>query len=471
MEEHRRGETAAAGAKYSAILAADPENWDVLFLHATALLQLGRPDEAVAALTRAAAARPEVPDVHNNLGVAYQAAGDWQNAARSYQAAIRAKPDYDRAVFNLGRLMESRKLLADAEKCFRQAVVLRPGDKSYRVHLAAALSGQSKWAEAEQVWSQLAAINPESLDLRVNQGYALVKLDRLDEAAELYHHILAMRPDYYQIHSNLSFVLERQGKLDEALAAAQRAVELRPDYPEAFNNLGTAHSLHRLDEACAAFRKALELKPDFHLAQFNLGSVLLLSGRFAEGWAGHRRYREVTTTPVPVPPTTEWEGEPIPGRRMLIYADQGLGDSIQFARFLPAAKKRSHAEIVLRCQKALVRLFDGLPGTDRIIPQGTDPPDCEFHCPLASLPGILRCTAETVSLAAATDGPVLRANESLRPELAELLEDGSEGRLRVGLVWQGNPRVNPRLDAFVPAGKASPALNSSRDRLLQPADR
>jgi hypothetical protein len=259
-------------------------------------------------------------------------------------------------------------------------------------------------------------------------------------------------------------VRERQGRFDEALAAAQRAIELRPDYPDAFNNLGMVFlSMHRLDEACGAFRRALALKPDFVLAEFNLGTTLLLAENYAAGWSGYRHHGRLGEPAASGPALPEWNGRPIPGKCLLVFADQGFGDAIQFARCLPNCRTQSEARTVFCCQPALVRLFSGLPGPDEIV---ADEPlaaaaaeaACDFQIPLASLPGLLGVTIETAGIGV----PYLWPPDDMRSDLADVLGRAPANALRVGLVWQGNPRQTRDAVRSCPLQKLLPLLESDR---------
>ncbi len=426
----------AAAARYEAVLAANPEQWDVLYLYGTALLQLGRLREAIDVCSRAAKLRPEVPDVYNNLGVAYQGIGDFNAAARAYETAIELNPDFDLAHSNLARLLESRGRFADAEISLRRAIRLKPAESAYRLQLAGVLGRQGKQLEATGILQEAVGHQPQNLDLKMNLAAALVQHERLDEAGDAYRAVIDERPDFAEAHSSLAFVLERQGRLREALAAAERAVELRLDYAEGFNNLGTVlRSLHRLNEACHAFRRAVELKPEFALAEFNLGTTLLLAGRYSEGWPGYRQHARVAGAAAVGPPSTEWDGRPIAGQRLLVYADQGLGDTIQFARFLPLCKQRSEARLILRCQPSLRRLFADCFAADAICTIDEDLPAFDQHVPLASLPGLFCTTIERVGLSV----PYLRTLALLPSRIGDLLGEKTGDR-RIGLVWQGNPR-------------------------------
>jgi tetratricopeptide (TPR) repeat protein len=435
VAEHRRGDLAAAVEKYRTILAVRPDDWNAVYLHGTALLQLGHFHEAIDVLESVAAQRPGVADVYNNIGVAHQALSNWERAAAAYEAAIRARPDYHLPRFNLGRLLEARGLFPHAEKHFRAAVARQPDGDGYRLRLADVLGQQAKWSDAEEVLRQAVRERPEDLDACVNLAYALLKLERLEEAAEVYRSVLAKRPDYHQVHNNLAFVLDRQGRLDEALDAAQRAVELQPGYAEGFNNLGSMlRSMHRIDEACEAFRRAIALEPDFALAEFNLGTTRLLAGNYGEGWAGYSRHAQVAGTQAPGPADSKWAGQPIPGKRLLAYDDQGFGDAIQFVRFLPKCREQSRARISLRCAPRLVRLFSTVAGVDEIIPNSAPLPPFDFHAALADLPRLFGVTLE----AGLGSVPYLSAPANSRSPAVERVRSFPAAGVRVGVVWQGN---------------------------------
>lgn len=444
----------AAAARYAAVLATNPEQWDVLYLYGTALLQLGRLPEAIDVCSRAAKLRPDVPDVYNNLAVAYQAIGDFDAAVRAYQTAIELNPEFALAYSNLARLLESAGRFADAEIALQRAIRLKPSDGAYRLQLAGVLGRQGKQAEADSVLREAIGHQPQNLDLKMNLAAALVQQERLDEAGDLYRAAIEARPDFADAHSSLAFVLERQGRLREALVVAERAVELRLDYAEGFNNLGTVlRSLHRLNEACQAFRRATTLKPEFALAEFNLGTTLLLAGRYPEGWPGYRQHARIAGTAAPGSPSTEWDGRPIAGRRLLVYADQGLGDTIQFARFLPLCKQRSEARLTFRCQPSLRRLFADCSAAYAICTTKEDLPAFDQHVPLAALPGLFGVTMEQVGLSV----PYLKTLAPLPSRVGDVVGEKTGDR-RIGLVWQGNPRQTRDIVRSCPLGKLGPLL-------------
>jgi Flp pilus assembly protein TadD len=448
------GDLAGVAARYERVLATDPEQWDALYLYGTALLQLGRLREAIDIFQRAAMLRPGIPDVYNNLGVAYQGLGEVDEAVRAYRSAIEFKPDFDLAHVNLARLLASAGRFAEAEISLHRAVQIKPADVGYRLQLAGVIGRQEKWQQAARVLEEALDLQPHNLDLKMNLAAALVHQERLDEAVCVYRAVLGERPDFGEAQSSLAFALERQGHLSDALEAAERAIELRPDCAEAHNNLGIVlRSQHRLDDACRAFRTSIELKPDFALAEFNLGTTLLLTGRYFEGWAGYRQHARVAGAVPPGPTSTEWDGRPIPGRRLLVYADQGLGDTIQFARFLSLCKQRSQAQVVFRCQPPLGRLFAEWHDIDEFGTNEDDIPECDLHIPLASLPGLFGLTIEQVGKGV----PYLQRPAPLPPRIGDLIGLRTTQR-RIGLVWQGNPRQARDIVRSCPLEKLIPLL-------------
>jgi Flp pilus assembly protein TadD len=441
---------AGAAVCYEQTLAADPDQWDALYLYGTALLQLGRLHKAIAVFRRAARLRPEIADVQNNLGVACQALGQSDAALRAYKSAIDLSPNFSLAHANLGRLLESSGQLAEAELSWRQAIRFQPQVVSYRLELTRLLGSQDKWAEAERVAGAGLDVAPQNVELQMSLAATLVNQERLDAAADVYRNVLCVQPDLAEAHSSLAFVLERQGHLRDALIAAERATTLRPDYAAGFNNLGIVlRSLHRLDDACVAFRRAIALNAAFALAEFNLGTTLLLAGRYPEGWPGYGRHARVAGTVPPGPATTEWDGRPIPGQRLLVYADQGLGDTIQFARFLPHCKARSEARILFRFQSPLTRLFAEL-GADELFSNDSALPAFDQHVALASLPGLFGLTIEQ----AATGVPYLSTHCPPPARIEALLANRSAER-HIGFVWQGNPRQTRDVVRSCPLEKLS----------------
>ncbi|MGE3317186.1 MAG: tetratricopeptide repeat protein, partial [Planctomycetaceae bacterium] len=278
--------------------------------------------------------------------------------------------------------------------------------------------------------------------------------NRPEEAAREFTQALELRPDFPELHANLSHVYEQLGRLNVAVASAERAVELNPDFAAGWNNLGIAlRSAHRIEDAIAAFRKAVALSPDFALAEFNLGSTHLLAGNYAEGWPLYARRVESLGAASRETVVPRWQGERLEGQSLLVCADQGFGDAIQFARFLKQAKDRSGATIVFECQPKLRELMTTCAGADVVIAARDPLPSIDAHIPLAVLPSILRIDSTQLS----EHVPYLQSQDRPPGKLANLAE---RSRKLIGLVWQGNPKQQRDAVRSCPLRKLIPVLET-----------
>jgi Flp pilus assembly protein TadD len=292
--------------------------------------------------------------------------------------------------------------------------------------------------EAEGLFRQVLAVNPRHADSLHLLGVIAYQTGRHDLAADMIRKAIAINPREASLHSSLGNLLKEQGRLDEAVAYYRRAVELKPNFPEALNNLGNAlRAQRRLDEAVTSYHRALELRPDDPEAHYNLAMALLARGDMPAGWEEHEwRWK----TPQLAPSRRDlaqpqWRGEAAEGRTLLIHAEQGLGDTLQFCRYAPLAAARG-LRVILEVQKPLMRLLGSLSGVDRLAALGEATPQFDLHCPMLSMPLALGTTITTIP----GDVPYLRADAAQvaiwRTRLAALENCGP----RIGLVWAGNPR-------------------------------
>jgi tetratricopeptide (TPR) repeat protein len=394
-----------------------------------ALHMQGQLHEAIALYRRAVALNPETAEAHNNLGNAVQQLGWFDEAAACYHRALQIRPDYPDAHNNLGNAMAGQGRLDEAVAAIRRALELRPDYPAAHRSLALALQAQQEMAAGCRAPDDPVAHN--------NLGNALQQHGRLDEAIACYHRAIALWPDYPEVYSNLGNALQQQARLEEAVECYHRALELRPEYPEAYVNLSNAmRDLGRPVEAAECCRRALALRPDYPTAHSNLALALLAQGDMAAGWpeyewrwhtmqmvAAHRSFTQ-----------PQWRGEDGQGRTLLIHAEQGLGDTLQFCRFVPWVAARGLA-VVLEVPRPLLRLCATLPGVEAIVAAGETLPEFDLHCPMASLPLVLGTTLATIPATVPYLGTDAAATAGWRARLP------AEG-LRVGLVWAGNPSLD-----------------------------
>lgn len=379
---------------------------------------------------------PRRPETYNNLGNLLAAQGRLEEAARALETALELRPQYAEARLNLAALHKRAGRLEQAEQQCRQAIQLAPALAAAYVNLTAILLAQGRSQEARAACRKALELDPQSLEANCNWASILLEERQFVAAETLCRQLLARWPQHAETWNNLGSALQEQGRLEEAESCYRQALALAPDYPAAQLNLANAYAARRrLKEAEQCYRSILERHPDHVGAHFHLGLTLLLSGRWKEGWPEYewrwRRpefFRRQFTQPL-------WDGRPLGGSAVvLVHAEQGLGDTVQFVRYLPWVKERSQARVVFECQPALVNLLQHFPGADQVIPAGAPLGAFDCHIPLLSLPRVFAAEPHTVPLA----GGYLR----LPPALTEFWRTQLDaiGRPAIGLVWAGNPR-------------------------------
>ena len=400
------------------------------------LNQLGRPDEAEAALTTALRLNPKYADALNNLGIALAAQGRHEEAVATYRKALKLQANYPDACNNLGLAYKALGKLTEAEARFRAAIAFKPDFAEAHGNLGIVLAAQGRSADAEASYRAAIGLRPNHREALNNLGVLLSDLGRWTEAEAPLREAVRLAPDAPDAYRNLGAVLTHLRRAAEAEPVLRLAVRLAPDSPEAHFNLGAAlHDLRRLGEADGAYREALRLRPDFADAHNNRAYSLLLAGRYAEGWREYEwrwrtRHMSGGARGFAAP---QWSGEPLDGKTLLIHAEQGLGDTLQFCRY--AGLISGAGRIILEAQPPLERLLRSLSGAVEVVARGAPTPAFDVHCPLMSLPLALGATLNAIPASV----PYLRAEpidvDRWRQRMAPLATP------RVGLVWAGNSHL------------------------------
>jgi len=396
------GRLADAERICGAFLEHEPGHFDATRLLAIVQYRLGRRDEALAHYDAALAIRPDDAETLSNRGNVLKDLDRVADALASYQRAIEAEPEFADAHYNRAILLNKLKRFEEALSSYGTVLSLRPDD-------AVALN---------------------------NRGNVLAKLARFVEAVASFDRALAIRPDYAEAFNNRGVALQKLGQFEEAVESYDKAIALRPDYAEAFDNRGIAlKELRRFDDALASHRKAQELAPDFADAYWNEALLLLLAGDLMAGWAKYEwRWKRLTfTSPRRGFSQPQWDGfESLYDRKILLHSEQGLGDAIQFCRYVPQVAARG-AHVILEVAEPLRRLMGALPGVAEIVANGETLPEFDMHCPLISLPPAFGTRLDTIPAAT----PYLRAPSDAL--LAWEMRLGAKKRPRIGIVWAGNP--------------------------------
>ncbi len=325
---------------------------------------------------------------------------------------------------------------AEALAAFERAVAAAPGEPQAVAALADCLFALGRQDQAIAALEAGVKRAPGAPALAFKLAGALRAAGRLEQAISLYRGLLARDPNLAEAHGNLGNALTRAGRFGEAIESFQRALALKPGSAVTCYNL--AKALEEVSDwpgAEAAYRRALELQPDFAEAAWSLAQLFWLQGRFDEAWPhydkrlfrrGFERRPEVFAKPA-------WRGESFEGHTLLLYAEQGQGDTIQFIRYLAPIKERG-GRVVVECQPSLKRLFAGLPAADEVIARGERLPAFDLQLSVMSAPAVFETTADTIP----GETPYLAVPPGERFELP-----GDRAAFKVGLVWAGNPINQP----------------------------
>jgi tetratricopeptide (TPR) repeat protein len=471
LARHQAGRLAEAERIYNQILAVRPDHFDsrhllgVVFLQrgnhiealrhidlalkivpdnvlalnnrGVTLQELNRFGEALACFERAVSLRSDYADAHSNRGNTLKSLKRFDEALASYDRALALRPDYAEAHSNRGDALRECKRLAEALASCERALALRPDYAEAHSNRGICLHDLHRFEEALASYDRAIALRQDYAEAYSNRGNILIDLYRFEEALADYDRALALRPDFAVAHSNRGNALQELRRFEEALTSYDRATALQPDLAEAYSNRGNAlKELSRFSEALASFDRALALRPDFGDANFNAALCLLLLGEFTLGWKKYewrwetdqlKNEKQNFTQP-------QWTGShEIEGKIVLIHAEQGLGDTLHFCRYVPRVAERV-GHVIFEVPRPLCELMRTLAGDAQIVAKGDPLPAFDLHCPLLSLPLAFDTRLETIP----SDAPYLFAAEAKANTWRARL--GRRERPRIGIVWAGDPR-------------------------------
>ena len=468
---HQRGQLDLAADRYASIPKAHRAYPDAQHLLGLLAFQRGDLVSAEAAIRAAIALKATAPDFHYNLGTILAAGGQQQAAILSFRQALKLRPQDAAAWNNLGNALLATGSPVEAEAAFRQGLRFDRRNPALHCHLGNALKALRRNEEAFAAYREALRLHPGHPDAAVNLGALLVSCGdasaalpdleaalredpqsiavqnalavalrqsgREAQAEPLLRRVVAQAPEFAEAWNNLATVLKDLGQLDEAESCARRATQRRDDYGQAFLTLGTLLLQRaRHAEAQLAYQRAVELLPDDAGARWNLGLVRLALGDLAAGFSlfEERLHLPQAGHLYPDFGAPLWQGESLVDRRLLLYAEQGLGDTLQFIRYAPLLAARG-ARLVVRCPMPLVSLLREVPGVEQVIAEGEALMQVDYVCPMMSLAQRFGTTLDNIP----AQVPYLRVPAESAARWRQRL-GAAEGRLRVGLVWAGVPR-------------------------------
>ena len=428
---YRQGRLEEAERLYQAVLKARPQHFDALHLLGMLCTRQGRFEAAVKLISRALERQPRSAAARHSLGIALSNLGRHEEALASYDEALAIEAGHVEAHYNRG----------------------------------AALAALNRHEEALGSYASVLALKPGHASAHYNLGNALQALNRHEEAVASYDRALAVRPGHGNALYNRGKALRALGRHEEAIASYNRVLAVRPDDVPALYSRGVAlQALKRHEEAMASYGLVNEIRPDFAPAQLNDGICRLLTGDFERGWEKYEWRWKVENdlhTPRRDFGRAVWlGGEDIAGRTILLHAEQGLGDTIQFCRYVRLLAGKGAGRVILEVQRPLKTLISGIAGADQVLGAGEPLRDFDVHTPLLSLPLAFRTRMETIPAGI----PYLSARADLAQKWRARL--GQHDKPRVGIVWSGRPEnTNDRnrsiaLHRFLPLMKSGVRLVS-----------
>jgi tetratricopeptide (TPR) repeat protein len=342
--------------------------------------------------------------------------------------------------------------LDEAEARYRKLIWREPGSAAPLHALGALRLEQNRPGDAKESLARAVVLDPDSAAIRNALGAALTQLGEIPAAEAELRRAVALEPALAEAHNNLSIVLLRTNRPDEAAEQSRQAVALSPQAPELALNLGKAlRDAGRAAEALAAFETAMQLAPSLAEAHFAVATMQLALGDFAAGWTEFEwrlRLPGFAATDWSKP---GWQGDALDGRTILIHAEQGLGDTLQFCRYVTLVAARG-GRVVLLVQPALKRILAGLDGAAEIVGFGEALPPYDLHCPLLRLPRRFQTRIETIPPPPKLAAPAADA-EFWREVLGE-----QDGKRRIGLAWAGNPEHLNDYNRSAPLAALAPLL-------------
>jgi tetratricopeptide (TPR) repeat protein len=436
---------------YDRAVAMRPDYAEALCNRGGVLQELGRFPDALESYDRALLVRPNFVEALSNRGNALKAVKRLEDAIESYDRALASRPDYVEVLYNRGNALKELKRLDDAVESYDRAVSLWPHYAEAFSNRGAALEELGRLEDALKSYDRAVALRPDFAEALSNRGNSLKALGRYEEALESYDRALAAHPEQVEVLYNRGVALQESQRFADAIDSYNRALAVRPHQAEALCNRGVAlQELQRFADALESYNQALAARPDYAEAQWNKALLLLLNGSFAEGWSGYEARRRMANWAPRRLEGAEWSGDYLTGKRLLLYAEQGLGDTIQFARYVPFAAARG-ARVILEVQPPLKSLLAGLSGVDVILTKGDPLPPFDLHCPLLSLPLLFRTTRETIP----AEVPYIHAaTDRCHAWRRRLPRDAAV----VGLVWSGNPESSKDRQRSIPFEKFAPLL-------------
>lgn len=441
------GDRQGAKEAFSQAIAFMPGYAEAQLNLGVALMEQQELELAVESFTRTLELRPNCAEAYNNMGAAFRKLKQLEQAENAYIQALVIKPEYLEARMNLALVYQEQEKLKEAADLLRAVLAKNPGYADAYLNLGTVLHQQGKYEDAIECFRKAQAFKPECAKAYINMAAVLKDQRQLEAAAEAARMGIQRMPDSPEAHLSLGTILHDQGNFPAATESYLRAISLRPDYVEALSDLGSVLLLQGDRTGLQYLEQALLLRPDYPAAHWNLASALLRLGEYAAAWPEHEwRWKwKMFASSQRNFHQPQWHGEPLHGETILLHAEQGLGDTLQFVRYASLVAERG-GRVILEVQPPLQALLSNLSEIDQVISRGDSLPEFQWHCPLMSLPLAFATTLDTIP----SSCPYIEIPQG------QVDEKTGTGEFRVGLVWTGNPGHRSDLLRTIPGEKLTP---------------
>ena len=392
----------------------------------------GQPDKAVSCYQRAIQLDPHLAPAYFNLGAVYQERDEPERAIALYRKALELDPKYVSAYYNLGSVSQERGRLEEAARYYQKALELDANLVDAWNALGIIFQEGGRPDEAIRCYRRAVEIDPSFSDGYYNQGKLLQQQGKIEEAVAYYREAIRLDPGSAAAYNNLGLCLQEAGRSEEALKYFRKAAGIAPKFAEAYYNLALYYQDKNLTvEAIEYYSMAIGQKPDYVDAHWNMACALLLSGNFVQGWREYEWRWKVKGHRGRAVPGPLWDGSDSAGRTVLLHAEQGFGDTLQFIRYAPMVARQG-ARVIVQCPEELLRLLSNVEGVAEVVPDTGPLPQFDLHCPLLSLPAVFGTSLENVP----AEIPYIIADSRLSQTWSERLASQGPG-FKVGLVWAG----------------------------------
>ena len=433
-----QGDLTAAIASYNKAIEIKPNYPNALNNLGIALNEHGELTAAIASFNTALRLKPNFTDAHFNLGNTLKKQGDLSAAIDSFNTVLQLKPDYAEAHFNLGNAHKEQGDLTSAIASFNRALQFKSNFQEARINLGNALQEKGDLTAAIASYNKALELTPNFPEAHSNLGTALQEQGDLTAAIASFKTAVQLNPNYAEGHCNLGAALQKKGNLTSAIDSYNTAIHLRPDYPDVHYNLGSAlEEQGELKAAIASLSKALELKPDYPDAHANLAMAELLTGNYKKGWEIYEyrfqcKHNQGSLSANPL--CKQWSNDTITqGSQLLLVSEQGLGDTLQFMRYVIALKSQGASISLCAPQKLHTLIQTSGIDPSPLTPQQANKVSDGHWIPLLSVPKYLEVSPQNPIITE----PYIKTTEELRAKWNDILS--TEQRPIIGINWQGNP--------------------------------